>query len=150
MCVCMHSRFVENHPIRILEDGPLISDVVLSQPTTTVWPPPSRRPPASPPAPLLMPLLCLEPALPPADLVISALPRLTVVSSSSLKLLSSPPLSCCPAQVQESSPPPPLPHIASIVLNAREEAAAPTIRIAPSSKKVQEICSYIFTTRYGL
>jgi hypothetical protein len=24
MCVCMHSRFVENHPIRILEDGPLI------------------------------------------------------------------------------------------------------------------------------
>jgi hypothetical protein len=27
----MHSRFVENHPIRILEDGPLISEVVLSQ-----------------------------------------------------------------------------------------------------------------------
>jgi hypothetical protein len=25
MCVYMHSRFVENHPIRILEDGPLIS-----------------------------------------------------------------------------------------------------------------------------
>jgi hypothetical protein len=24
-------RFVENHPIRILEDGPLISEVVLSQ-----------------------------------------------------------------------------------------------------------------------
>jgi hypothetical protein len=30
MCVCMHSRFVENHPIQILEDGPLISEVVLS------------------------------------------------------------------------------------------------------------------------
>jgi hypothetical protein len=27
----MHSRFVENHPIWILEDGPLISEVVLSQ-----------------------------------------------------------------------------------------------------------------------
>jgi hypothetical protein len=31
MCVCTHSRFVENHPIRILEDGPVISKVVLSQ-----------------------------------------------------------------------------------------------------------------------
>jgi hypothetical protein len=31
MCVYMHSRFVENHPIRILEDGPLIFEVVLSQ-----------------------------------------------------------------------------------------------------------------------
>jgi hypothetical protein len=30
VCVCMHSRFVENHPIRILEDGLLISEVVLS------------------------------------------------------------------------------------------------------------------------
>jgi hypothetical protein len=30
MCVYMHSRFVENHPIRILEDGPLISKGVLS------------------------------------------------------------------------------------------------------------------------
>jgi hypothetical protein len=30
MCVYMHSRFVENHPIRILEDGPLIFEVVLS------------------------------------------------------------------------------------------------------------------------
>jgi hypothetical protein len=30
--VCLlHSRFVENHPIWILEDGPLISKVVLSQ-----------------------------------------------------------------------------------------------------------------------
>jgi hypothetical protein len=27
----MHSRFIENHPIRILEDGPLISEMVLSQ-----------------------------------------------------------------------------------------------------------------------
>jgi hypothetical protein len=31
MCVYIHSRFVENHPIRILEDGPLISEGVLSQ-----------------------------------------------------------------------------------------------------------------------
>ncbi len=31
MCVYMHSRFVENHPIQILEDGPLIFEVVLSQ-----------------------------------------------------------------------------------------------------------------------
>jgi hypothetical protein len=30
MCVYMHSHFVENHPIRILEDRPLISEVVLS------------------------------------------------------------------------------------------------------------------------
>jgi hypothetical protein len=30
MCVYMHSRFVENHPIRILEDGPLIFEGVLS------------------------------------------------------------------------------------------------------------------------
>jgi hypothetical protein len=30
--VCLlHSRFVENHSIWILEDGPLISEVVLSQ-----------------------------------------------------------------------------------------------------------------------
>jgi hypothetical protein len=31
MCVYKHSRFVENHPIRIVEDGPLISEGVLSQ-----------------------------------------------------------------------------------------------------------------------
>jgi hypothetical protein len=31
MWVYMHSRFVENHPIRILEDRPLISEGVLSQ-----------------------------------------------------------------------------------------------------------------------
>jgi hypothetical protein len=31
MCVCKHSRFVKNHPIWILEDGLLISKVVLSQ-----------------------------------------------------------------------------------------------------------------------
>jgi hypothetical protein len=30
-CVYMHSRFVENYPIRIRENGPLISEVVLSQ-----------------------------------------------------------------------------------------------------------------------
>jgi hypothetical protein len=30
ICVCMHSRFFENHPIWILEDGLLISEVVLS------------------------------------------------------------------------------------------------------------------------
>jgi hypothetical protein len=31
MCVYMHSRLIENHPIWILEDGPLISEVVLSR-----------------------------------------------------------------------------------------------------------------------
>jgi hypothetical protein len=31
MCVYIHSRFIKNHPIRILKDGPLISEVVLSQ-----------------------------------------------------------------------------------------------------------------------
>jgi hypothetical protein len=30
MCVYMHSHFIENHPIQILNDGPLISEVVLS------------------------------------------------------------------------------------------------------------------------
>jgi hypothetical protein len=30
LCVYMHSRFIENHPIQILEDGLLISEVVLS------------------------------------------------------------------------------------------------------------------------
>jgi hypothetical protein len=36
MCVYMHSRFVENHPIQILEDGPLIFEVVLSHFPTKV------------------------------------------------------------------------------------------------------------------
>jgi hypothetical protein len=36
MCVCMHSHFVENHLIWILEDGLLISEVVLSQKLTTI------------------------------------------------------------------------------------------------------------------
>jgi hypothetical protein len=31
MCVYMHSHFIENHLIWILQDGPLISEVVLSQ-----------------------------------------------------------------------------------------------------------------------
>jgi hypothetical protein len=31
MRVYMHSRFIENHLIRILEDGPIIAEVVLSQ-----------------------------------------------------------------------------------------------------------------------
>jgi hypothetical protein len=31
MCVCMHSHFIENHLIWILEDRPLISEVVLPQ-----------------------------------------------------------------------------------------------------------------------
>jgi hypothetical protein len=31
MCVCMHPHFIDNHPIRILEDAPLIFEVVLSQ-----------------------------------------------------------------------------------------------------------------------
>jgi hypothetical protein len=30
MCVCMHSRFIENHPIQILEYELLISEVILS------------------------------------------------------------------------------------------------------------------------
>jgi hypothetical protein len=34
MCVCTHSSFVENHPIRILDDGLLISEVVLSHEAT--------------------------------------------------------------------------------------------------------------------
>jgi hypothetical protein len=34
MSVCMHSRFVENHLIRILKNGALISEVVLSQKLT--------------------------------------------------------------------------------------------------------------------
>jgi hypothetical protein len=36
MCVCMHSCFIENHAIWILEDAPLISEVVLSQ-RKTEW-----------------------------------------------------------------------------------------------------------------
>jgi hypothetical protein len=31
MCVYIHSSFIENHPIQILKDGPLISEGVLSQ-----------------------------------------------------------------------------------------------------------------------
>jgi hypothetical protein len=31
MCVCMHSRFIENHTIWIVEDRALIYEVVLSQ-----------------------------------------------------------------------------------------------------------------------
>jgi hypothetical protein len=31
MCVYMHSRFIEHHSIQILEHGPLIFYVVLSQ-----------------------------------------------------------------------------------------------------------------------
>jgi hypothetical protein len=34
MCVYMHSRFVENHSIQILEDKPLISEMVLSHCTS--------------------------------------------------------------------------------------------------------------------
>jgi hypothetical protein len=30
MCVYMYSRFIKNHLIQILEDGPFISEVVLS------------------------------------------------------------------------------------------------------------------------
>jgi hypothetical protein len=36
MCVYMHSRFIENHLIQILEDGPLISEVVLSHLSTNL------------------------------------------------------------------------------------------------------------------
>jgi hypothetical protein len=34
MCVYMHSHFIENHPIWIREDGPLIFEVVLSHSIT--------------------------------------------------------------------------------------------------------------------
>jgi hypothetical protein len=37
MCVYMHSRFVENHPIRILEDEPLIFEGVLSHVVLARW-----------------------------------------------------------------------------------------------------------------
>jgi hypothetical protein len=37
MCVCMYSRFVEDHSIQILKDGPIISEVVLSQPGQSVF-----------------------------------------------------------------------------------------------------------------
>jgi hypothetical protein len=55
MCVYMHSRFIENHPIRILEDGSLISEVVLSQhashpPLPLTSPVPRRRQPPMPTA----------------------------------------------------------------------------------------------------
>jgi hypothetical protein len=49
MCVYMHSRFVENHPIRILEDGPLISEVVLLQCPSTESPRALRLPLMRPP-----------------------------------------------------------------------------------------------------
>jgi hypothetical protein len=35
MCVYMHSRFVKNHPILILKDGPLISEMVMSHGSPT-------------------------------------------------------------------------------------------------------------------
>jgi hypothetical protein len=35
MCVYMHSYFVENHLIRIMKDGPLISETVLSHQVST-------------------------------------------------------------------------------------------------------------------
>jgi hypothetical protein len=38
MCVCMHSRLVESHLVWILEDGPLISEVVVSHvPRFLAW-----------------------------------------------------------------------------------------------------------------
>jgi hypothetical protein len=36
MCVYMHSHFIENHTIQILEDGRLISEVVLSHDPSTL------------------------------------------------------------------------------------------------------------------
>jgi hypothetical protein len=36
MCFCMHSDFTENHSIWVLEDGPLISEVVPLQACFTV------------------------------------------------------------------------------------------------------------------
>jgi hypothetical protein len=37
MCVYMHSLLVENHPIQILKNRPLISEVVLSQYVAALW-----------------------------------------------------------------------------------------------------------------
>jgi hypothetical protein len=44
MCVYMHSHFIENHPIRILEDEPLISEGVLSQLTPSTIAPHAMDP----------------------------------------------------------------------------------------------------------
>jgi hypothetical protein len=48
MCVYMHSRFIENHPIRILEDGFLISEGVLSHPPQAMVTCPTTTATASP------------------------------------------------------------------------------------------------------
>jgi hypothetical protein len=45
MCVCMHSRFIKNYLIWILEDGLFISEVVLSQPFSTQTSPPLKHAP---------------------------------------------------------------------------------------------------------
>jgi hypothetical protein len=49
MCVYMHSRFIENHPIWILEDGPLISEVVLSHNANNREASNAENPPPPPP-----------------------------------------------------------------------------------------------------
>jgi hypothetical protein len=42
--VCLlHSRFIENHPVWILEDGPLIFEVVLSHPRVCLFHSPRRE-----------------------------------------------------------------------------------------------------------
>jgi hypothetical protein len=61
MCVYMHSRFVENHPIRILEDRPLISEGVLSHGAQATHGSPraalSREAGTTPPPPLSRPFV---------------------------------------------------------------------------------------------
>jgi hypothetical protein len=53
MCVYMHSRFIKNHRIWILEDGPLISKMVLSHP----WRATTRR--AAPSSRIFLVVRCL-------------------------------------------------------------------------------------------
>jgi hypothetical protein len=61
MCVCMHYRFVENHPIWILEDGPLISKVVLSHRQTPLLLPQPHGEPADRSRALPMPRMLKPP-----------------------------------------------------------------------------------------
>jgi hypothetical protein len=78
--------------------------------------------------------------------VIILAPKCHVVSSSSLEQRPSSPLSYRPARVSERGVHcPHRPHTVDVILKAGEEDAALT---SPSSIKVREICTYIFTTRW--
>jgi hypothetical protein len=71
MCAYMHSRFIENHPIQILEDGPLIFEGVLSQPPDLS----TARPPSIWPV-RPSPVLCTRSPT-PVTVLIAAPPRRT-------------------------------------------------------------------------